>query len=152
MSIFEDFDKKVDLKGLKEDVSEARKNGGSGNYKDVPDGTYEVAITKLEPKASRSGDPMLSVWFKILTGDLKGQLIFMNQLLREGFQIGIAEDFLDSLASGVEISFDSYKQFENLIMDVKENIDKDHLEYLLQYSHNDKGFPKYVIKEVYEEN
>ena len=63
---FSKFNKAVDLEALKHDIQEAEENGGSGDYKDVPTGTYEVKIEKMEIKESKKGDPMLSVWFKIL--------------------------------------------------------------------------------------
>ena len=43
MEIWEKFDKKIDTKGLKDDIKQARENGG-GDYKEVPYGTYEVNV------------------------------------------------------------------------------------------------------------
>ena len=76
-NIWDKFDKMADLKSLAEDVKTAAENGGS--YKEVPFGDYEVAIDKLELTASKAGDPMVSVWFKVVDGEFKGSRIFMNQ-------------------------------------------------------------------------
>ena len=69
------FDKLVDIEGLKKDVAEAKENG-RGEYKEVPKGTYEVKIDKMELVESKKGDPMVSIWFKILSGEYKNSLIF----------------------------------------------------------------------------
>jgi len=149
MNIFDKWDKNTDLDGLKKDVEEAKKNGNSGTYKEVPEGTYEVLIEKMELKESSKGDPMFSCWFKILTGDYKNSRIFMNQIVNQGFQIGIVNDFLRSLETDVDIEFESYAKYADLILDVMEEVDGS-LEFLLDYGKNSKGFNTYRIKEVYE--
>ena len=145
---FSKFDKQVDLDGLKNDVKEAEENGGTGNYKEVPLGTYEVAITKLELSESKKHDPMVKVWFKILEGEYKGSLIFMNQVITQGFQIHIVDEFLRSLETDVEIGFESYSQYAQLLMDVYEAVDGN-FEYGLEYGEN-KGFNTFEITEVFE--
>ena len=85
MSIFDEFDANFDTAGLAKDAAEAAKNGNT--RREVPHGTYEVEINKLELGKSKKGDPMFSCWFKILAGEYKGSLIFMNQIVTQGFQI-----------------------------------------------------------------
>lgn len=145
---WEEFDKKVDLEGLKGDIDEAKENGG-GNYEEVPVGKYEVQVEKLELTKSKSEKPMVTIWFKILAGDLKNQRIFYNQLVDEGFKLNIMNEFLNSLDSGIDVYFDSYKQYNDLILDIHEEIDGK-LEYLLDYGENKKGYKTYTIEEVYE--
>lgn len=147
MNIWDKFDSAIDTKGLAEDVKDAQENGAT--YKDVPHGDYEVKIDKLELTASKAGDPMVSVWFKILTGDLKGSRIFMNQVITQGFQIHIVNEFLRSLDTDIDIEFVTYKQYGNLLMDVIEAIDGN-LEYGLSYKEGKKGFSTYEITDVFE--
>ena len=144
---FSKFDKKVDLKGLKNDILDAEENGG-GNFKEVPHGNYEVAITKLELGESKKGDPMVTVWFKILDGEFKNSLIFMNQVVTQGFQSHIVDDFLRSLETDVEIEFESYAQFGELLMDVFEAVEGK-LEFGLKYGER-KGFNTFEITDVFE--
>lgn len=146
---FSKFDKAVDLEGLKNDIKEAEENGGSGNRPEVPHGTYEVKITKLELTESKKGDPMVAIWFKILNGQFENSLIFMNQVITQGFQVHIANDFLKSLGSDYEITFESYSQYAKLLMDIHEAIDNNY-EYALKYDQNDKGYNTFKIEEVYE--
>lgn len=153
VNIWDKFDKEIDTEGLAKDVEEAAANGG-GNFKEVPHDTYEVEINKLEMTTSKKGDPMLSCWMKILDGEYKGSLIFMNQVVTQGFQIHIANEFLRSLISEVDdaekpdVIFKNYNQYNGMVMDVMELIDGN-FEYLLDYRENSKGFNTFEIKEVY---
>lgn len=145
---FSKFDKQVDLEGLKQDIAEAAENGG-GDFKEVPVGTYEVAITKLELGESSKNDPMVKIWFKILDGEFKNSIIFMNQVVTRGFQIHIVDEFLRSLETDVDIYFESYSQYNEVLLDVFEAVNGK-LEFALKYGKNDKGFNTYEITEVFE--
>jgi len=146
-NIWEKFDKAIDVEGLQKDVQEAAKNGA--NFREVPHGEYEVKIEKLELVESKAGDPMVTVWFKVLAGDYKGSMIFMNQVITKGFQIHIMNEFLRSLDSGYDVEFRSYSQYGQLLMDIHEAIDGE-LEYLLKYSEGKKVFSNYEIVDVYD--
>ena len=150
MTNWSKFDKEFDTKGLQEEIKEAAEND-RGGYEDVPDGDYEVSVEKLELKESRKGDPMLSVWFNILDGKFTNSKIFMNQVLTKGFQIHNANELLRSLGTDLDIKFDSFSQYAELIDDVFEQIDADGLEYLLDYGINKKGYNTFKIKEVYSD-
>lgn len=148
-SIFEKWNKNVDAEALVRDVEEAAGNGGE-EYKEVPTGDYEVRIDKMELKESKKGNPMFSCWFKILNGEYENSLIFMNQVITQGFQIHQVNEFLRSLESGVEIKFDgNYEHYNNMILDVAEAIDESY-EYGLEYGENKKGYPTFKIVDVFE--
>lgn len=141
---FSKFDKQVDLEGLKKDIEDSANN----DFKDVPHGNYEVAITKLELCESKKGDPMVKIWFKVVNGEYKGNLIFMNQVITRGFQIHIVDELLRSLETDIEISFESYSQYNDLLLDIFEAIDGN-FEYGLKYGEN-KGFDTFEITDVFE--
>lgn len=147
-NIWEEFDEKIDVEGLAKDAKEAAENGG-GNFKEVPLGTYEVEVNKMELTKSKKGDPMLTIWFKILTGEYKGSLIFYNQVISQGFGIHNANEMLRSLDSGVEIEFVSFKKYHEMLLDIVESI-TDNLEYALKYDKNSKGYNTYEIVDVFE--
>ncbi|WP_346890721.1 DUF669 domain-containing protein [Clostridium sp. UBA3887] len=146
--IWDEFDEKIDTEGLKKDAEEAAKNGG-GDFKEVPLGTYEVEVNKLELKKSKKGDPMLSVWFKILTGEYKGSLIFYNQVMTQGFGIHNANEMIRSLDSGVDIEFTNFKKYHEMLLDVLEAVEGT-LEYALEYGENNKGYNTYKIIDVFD--
>lgn len=141
---FSKFDQKVDLEGLKKDIEDSANN----DFKEVPHGNYEVAVTKLELGESKKGDPMVKVWFKIVSGEYKGSLIFMNQVITQGFQIHIVDELLRSFETDIDVHFESYSQYAELLADVYETIDGN-LEYGLKYGEN-KGFNTFEITEVFE--
>lgn len=148
MTNFAAFDKAFDIDGLKKDVADAASNNFSNDP--VPHGSYEVSVQKLELVASKSsGKPMVSCWFKVVSdGPQKNRMIFMNQVITTGFQIHLASEFVRSLAPGMDVKFDSFSQFGELLMDVAESIDGKY-EYALKYGEN-KGFDTFEITEVFD--
>lgn len=150
MSIFDKFNKSVDLNGLKEDLKEVQENG-MGNFEEVPLGKYEVEVDKMEVKETKKGDKlMLSIVFKVVGGNQKGRLIFYNQVITNGFGLHNANGMLRSLKSGVDVVFDNYGQYADLVDEVLEEI-KDNLEYELDYNENDKGYKTFEITDVFED-
>lgn len=147
-NLWEKFDKQIDVEGLAKDVKEAAENGG-GNYKEVPHGEYEVAIYKIELVQSKKGDPMVTIWFKVLSGDYKGNMIFFNQVVTQGFQIHIVDELLRSMQLDTPILFESYSQYGDMLMDIWEEVDSK-LEFALKYGENNKGYSTYEITEVFE--
>lgn len=147
-NIWDKFDEMVDVEGLKEDMKNAAENGG--NFREVPEGNYEVAINKMELTKSKTNRPMLTVWMKVLEGEYKGQLIFYNQVVDIGFGLHNANEFLRSLDSGLDVTFENFNQYGNLIMDIHEAIDGI-LEYGLKYGKNNKGYNTYEITDVFED-
>ncbi len=141
-----DFDKLFDVDGLKKDIEEAKES--SGEYRDVPTGDYEVKIEKLELVESKNGDPMVSIWFRIVAGEYKDSMIFYNQLIMQGFQIHMNNELLKSLNSDLEIKFNSYSDYSQLLSDIYVAVDGKY-EYLLGYGKNKKGYNTYKIKDVF---
>lgn len=119
---------------------------------EVPNGIYNVKILKMELVVSK-GDPMVSIWFKIVSdGEYKNSIIFMNQVITQGFQIHIVNELLRMMVSemGTDapvIEFKTFKQYGNLIMDVFEAIDNN-FEFALDYKKGKGDFSKYEITEV----
>lgn len=147
MNMFEKWDSTIDTVGLKKDIAEAKDN--NREYEKVPYGEYEVKLDKLELKASKKGDPMVSAWFTILEGKYKNNKLFMNQVITQGFQIHIANEFLRTMGTGVDVEFVNYTQYANLLLDVAEECDTNKLEFALKYEDN-KGYDKFTITEVFE--
>ncbi len=146
---FEKFNKQYDVEGLKKELKETQENGPT--YKEVPLGTYEVQVVSLELSESKSGKPMVKGSFKVLEGEFKGNRIWMNQLVDERFKIQIILDFLKSLQvfDDEDIYFDGYPELNDLLLDITQEIENQKLEYLLEYSQNNKGYNQYKIKDVY---
>lgn len=150
MDIFDKWNKKIDVEGLQKDVEEADRNGGRAEFGEVPVGDYEVKIDKMELKESKNGDPMVSIWFKIIAGEFENNRLFMNQVITHGFQISIVKKFLKSLEAVDDdaVEFENYRQFNDLLLDIFEAVEN--LEFNLSYTKNKKGYAQYKINEVYD--
>jgi hypothetical protein len=151
-NIFEKFNSMMDVDGLKEDVAKAAEN--TGDFVEVPDGDYEVKITKIElgatgEKSKTPGAPMAKVWFDILAGDFKGQKIFMNQMLTSGFGIHKMNEFLMSLETGITVQFENFVQYAELFANIFNEVDGK-AEYQLSYGHNNKGYATYDIVQKFK--
>ena len=147
MDMFEKWNSNVDLRGLQKDVKDAQDN--KREYEEIPHGEYEVKVDKMELKSSKKGDPMVSIWFTILEGKYKNSKLFMNQVVTQGFQIHIVNEFLRSMKTDIDVDFEDYKQYADLLLDVAEFCDANNLEFAIKYEDN-KGYDKFTITEVFE--
>ena len=153
MSDFSKFDKQVDLKQLQKDAAEIKINGGTGDYPELPAGTYRVKVEKLEVGATNDGRPMLKAMFRIIEGQHKKQCIFFNRVLygtkNDANMIASAEGWLETLEPSEDIGdvvFTGYSAFADLVMDIAEDISE--LEYEVEYDPD--TFNSVTISEVYE--
>lgn len=142
-NIWEKFDKEID-KDIQKQIEEAE----NSEYAEVPLGDYEVKVDNMELKISKSGNPMVSIWFRIIAGDYNNNLLFMNQVINQPFQIGLANKILRALDPNKNIEFETYSQYANLIMDIYEEIDGK-FEYAIKYGER-KGFSTFEILDIFE--
>lgn len=156
MSIFEKFAGKINAEDLAASQHEINQNASGGEREEVPVGTYEVKVEKMEAKKAKSGNPMVSIWFKILEGDHKGSLIFYNGVFHEDWMRHRVVDFLSAILDDdthkAEINLIlkdcSLDDINDFVMDIHEQI-SGKLEYLLDYGLS-KGYNTYTIKEVFD--
>lgn len=146
-NVFAKFDKQFDVKGLKEDLKNVSSN--SADYKEVPFGTYEVKVEKLELVESKTGKPMVSCWMRILEGEHKNSMLFMNQVIHTAFGLHMANEFIRSLESALEVTFENFTQYYNLLLNIHEAIDET-FEYAVEYGETNKGFKTFKITDVFE--
>lgn len=155
MSIFDKYAKKINAEELAASQKEISGNASSGDYKEVPFGTYEVEVNKLECKLSSTKKPMVSIWFNILNGDYEGSYIFYNGIFTEDWMrhrvVKILSSLLNDNSHEAEINLilksGDVDEINNFCMDLHEEIDGN-FEYLLEYGQK-KGYNTYNIKEVY---
>lgn len=157
MSIFDKYASKINAEELAASQNEINQNArGAGDYPEVPVGTYEVKIEKMEAKKSQNGNPMVSIWFKILKGDFKNSMIFYSGVYHEDWMRHRVVDFLASILDDpshkAEINLilkdSNISEVNDFVMDVHESVDGT-FEYLLDYGMS-KGYNTYTIKEVYD--
>ena len=142
-NIWEKFDKEID-----KDIQKQIEDAENSDYAEVPLGDYEVKVDNMELKISKSGNPMVSIWFRIVAGEFNNNLLFMNQVINQPFQIGLANKILRALDPNKNIEFETYSQYANLIMDIYEEIDGK-FEYAIKYGEK-KGFSTFEILDIFE--
>ena len=136
---FKKFQEQFPASEMAKAVEQAKENGG---YEKIPDGEYRCKVEKMELKESKNGAPMCSIMFRIVAEDHKKQCIFYNRVLagtkNDGFMMKSNNDFLESLDSGVPVSFESWEQYNDMILDIAEAIDADKLEYTVEVTTDGK--------------
>lgn len=146
---FSKFDAQVNTEKLAEDIKAAAEN--NQEFEETPDGTYVCKVENLEIGETKDGRPMLKAMFRIIEGDLEKRCLFMNRVLfgtkNDGNMIASAIGFLETLDSGIDVVFESYSQFADLVMDIAEEIDGV-LEYEVDYKKD--NFQSIKILEVFE--
>lgn len=121
---------------------------------EVPDGQYEVKLTKLESKKTKTGKPMISVWMKIIAGSYKGQLLFYNQTINmdggtpNKFQTNLIKDFLTSLNSGIEFNAKDLLINTDTVLEEVFNVVSETKEYGVSVK-TEKGFKNYKITNIF---
>ena len=142
-SLGEKFNNLVDVKSLAKDAKESK-----GGYQEIPHGNYEVKVEKLELAESKAGNPMVKMQFKIVQGQHKNGLIFLNQAITKPFQVHKVNELLRSMVDDMEIEFLDYAQYENLLYDVHEKIDGKY-EYRLEYTQGKNDYDVFEITDVF---
>jgi hypothetical protein len=140
----------MDLDGLKQDIQAAAER--NTERVEVPDGQYECKVEKMEMKESKTGNPMISIWFRILAGDFKNSVLFINQTIHTGFGLHTAKKTLSDMDTGLPVDFQSFAQFAGLIESVKEAIETQKLEYAVKYTTTKNDFKNFEITEVFRPN
>lgn len=155
-NIFDKFNSMIDVAGLKEDVAKAAES--SGDFPEIPHGDYEVKlVSRIEKdtnnridgitlgatgeKSKNPGMPMAKVCFEIVSGEYKGQKIFMNQVLTSGFGVYKMNEFLTSLETGIPVVFEDFDQYADLFKQIFAEVDGK-AEFQLAYTENPKN-PKF---------
>ena len=153
------FDKKVDMTGIEDMVKKASEQS---DFPEIPEGKYEVKVADMELGQSKKkadgggGDPMLKIQFEILEGEFKGYKLFYNGVMQPGnekaigFQIHNNNEMLRSLwdADEADVKFTNFVAYNELILDISDEIIEDDWNYILEKGKTNKGFDTYKILEV----
>lgn len=149
------FNKLYDAKELQESIQKAKENGG--NFEEVPVGKYEVKVEKIELGETKDGKPMGKIQFRIVEGKYKKSCLFYNQVLvgkdketgkLTAFGIHNFNLFLKSLDTRVNVDFEDFDQYDNMLLDVAEDVES--LTYAIQYGKKN-DFPTFKVLDIYED-
>ena len=160
MSIFDKFDKEVDLKKIEQQKKEAAEAGG---YEEVPAGKYIAKIENMElGLTKRDSRPMFKVQMRLVEGcgdteekflskyKKKKPCIFMNRVIygtkNDGNMIASVETFLNKLGLDKTFIFAGYDDFANEILNAAEECEK--LEFEVEY--DDSAFNSISVTDVFD--
>lgn len=133
---FKKFSQQFPADKMKQELKEAKENSGSN----LPDGEYTCKLEKMELGESSKHQLMIKAQFRIVKGDHKKQCIFKNCVLtgtkNDGFMLHKANEFLESLDSGEDVTFEDWEQYNDLILDIAEAVQEDNLQYVVQLTKN----------------
>ena len=146
-NLLERFNAKVNLEEIRKDLFDL--SSKQGTREEVPSGMYEVKLEKIEIRPTKKDDPMLSIWFRIIDGRYKNQLIFFNRVLTTGKNISMASTFMQNLKTGISIEFKDFVQYNQVIQEVFETVNKKNYEFALKYTRQDNGFDEHEIIDVF---
>lgn len=158
-NIFEEFDKKVDLKAIEKQKAEAAEN----SYDPVPAGKYVAKIESMEIGLTKTDKrPMFKVQMRLVDGDgatekeylskfkKKKPCIFMNRVIfgtkNDGGMIQSVETWVNKIFPDDPVVFSNYSDFAEQILDVAE--DCEGLEFEIEY--DDSRFNSISILDVFD--
>ena len=133
-----DFNKWNDQFGgaeAKKALEDVQKN--NQEYTELPDGTYECKLEKLELGETKAGKPMVKGMFRIIAGNHRKQCVFYNQVFTRGFPQHKALEFLRSLDvfDESEIDFNGdFADFNDLLLDIAEGAADADMEFIVKKS------------------
>lgn len=146
-SYFSQFNDQVDEE-FNNAVLEAEKENGDKGFEKLPDGKYEVKITDMVIKKNKNDEWMLQITFKVVAGKLKNRLHWAFYTLKPQ-TVHFANVFLRALESGIEVKYESERQYAKLIDNIFTEING-YKEYGIELKTNDKGFTNTKVIKVFK--
>lgn len=160
MSMFDKFDKEIDLKKIEQQKKEAAEQG---SFEEVPAGKYIAKIENMELGMTKKDNrPMFKIQMRLVEGcgDMeekflskykkKKPCIFMNRVIygtkNDGSMISSVETFLNKLGLDQTFVFSGYERFANDIADAAEACES--LEFEVEY--DDSKFNSISVTDVFD--
>lgn len=147
---FSKYDTEENLKQIRENANKVVDT----EFDEVPPGTYEVALSKLELTKSKKGNLMVVVWYTILSGDYENQKLFQYQVVSDGDKVRMFKPLLEMLSDKeIKVEFTTYAKYAELLDEIMEFSEENNLEYSLKYDEKVKDgnvYKTFKILEVFE--
>lgn len=82
MGLFDNIDSNIDIAAMNAQIQAAQQqNGGQQQFEKIPAGQYTVMLRTLELGTSRTGKPMIKGSFRILDGQYKNRILYVNRVI-----------------------------------------------------------------------
>lgn len=140
------------------EINEGIKDMPKGEFEELPDGKYEVALDSVEIKPTKeSGYPMLAMQLTIVHGEFENRKIFINQVLVMGndsdkYRVKSCNDLLSGLEPQTPVVFNGVRDYAEMVDQI--NNECKGYEYLVQKKSNTskkdgKTYASYKFLEAY---
>lgn len=164
---FSKFDKTINAQEMAKQLEEAKNNAPQGESLETPAGPYIAKIEKMEIGLTKTDKrPMFKVMLRVIeAGDEAGTevveylkhfknkkpCLFMNRVIygtkNDANMINSVIGWLEKLDSGIEVKFENYTQFADLVLDIFEEV-ADAIE--LDVNYDPDAFNSISIEEVFD--
>lgn len=153
---FEEWNKQFGGEAAVKEIEKAKEN--SGDYSELPEGTYICKLEKLELGESKAGKPMVKAMFRIVEGSHRKQCVFYNGVMvandpqYNGFMMHKVLEFLRSLQvlEDLDVTFDgNFEHFNDMLLDIAEAAEEDHLKFEI-FKEKEGDFDKITVTDVFE--
>ena len=140
------------MDALQKEVDEAKET----DFEDVPDGTYVVAIEKMEIKLTKAQDKlMFAAQFKIKEGEYANRMIFFNRVISgntspkwtDAQAIKSVITWLDKLETEIEPEFINYEDFSDCVLDIFQEVQN---AVEMEVAYKGDAFNPVTINEVFD--
>ena len=150
MGKWDKFNKTVDTEKLTNDVREIEENGGKREYQEIPEGTYEAVLARLECCENKNDEPMVKVAFRIIKGQYKGQWTWANYNLIYGLAISNLKTLLNDMEPEHEIEWDgNFAHFEETLINAFEELGEK-VGVVLEIGKDKKGYPTFKVTDCWD--
>ena len=164
---FSKFDKTINAQEMAKQLEEAKNNAPQGEGLETPAGCYVAKIEKMEIGLTKTDKrPMFKVMLRVIEASedsssevveylshfkKKKPCLFMNRVIygtkNDANMINSVIGWLEKLDSGIEVKFENYTQFADLVLDIFEEV-ADEIELDVYYDPD--AFNSISIEEVYD--
>lgn len=94
------------------------------NKNEIPDGIYICKINNIEYKKSKNNKDMITVIFEVSDEESNyyKNRIYMNQVIDTAFGKHLANEFLRSLGTGIEVEYTNIEELNIVLDSIKEKL------------------------------
>ena len=153
MMDFEKFNKMIDVDAYNRKLEEIENgNDGVDNYEELPDGTYEMRLERLQMVENRKGEPMVKLAMSVIRGARAKSWIWVNYNILHPYAMHNLNEVLRDMDLETSIEWDgNFQHYNDVICDVLEEIKSLKIGFAVEVSHDSKGFASIKITDSWEE-
>ena len=134
------FNDMIDRDAYNKQFADIEKNGGKKTYEEIPEGSYEVKLARLELGPNKKNAPMVKIAYIVLKGEYKGQWIWNNYNVIYPLATHNLNELLKQMNPETVIEWNGdFSDYADMLADVLEELGNE-VGFVLKLSKDSKGF------------